>query len=170
LTDFGLSKLLEEVSPSYFHTKLAAVFKRSGKVGRGNSTVAETNPRWFAPELITQHEARSTHSDTWSFGMVCLEVMTGEQPFSDMPRDVTVAFYVSQGKTPARPGPNSPATSHGLDDNLWSLIRQCWNKKSKSRPSMTNVKEKLQQLQAPTTDQGTYILIMCISSYNFRWL
>ena len=41
------------------------------------SIIQGLNGRWIAPELIRGQEAREA-SDVWSFGMVVLELMTGE--------------------------------------------------------------------------------------------
>ena len=44
------------------------------------SIIQGLNGRWIAPELIRGQEAREA-SDVWSFGMVVLELMTGECGF-----------------------------------------------------------------------------------------
>lgn len=76
--------------------------------------------------------------------MLTLELMTGEQPFSNIPRDINVLYDLAKGKLPERPGPS--ATLRGLSDELWMLMRQCWHKKPESRPSMTDIKLKIEQL------------------------
>ncbi|RDB23999.1 Serine/threonine-protein kinase STY17 [Hypsizygus marmoreus] len=126
LSDFGLSKFLEDC-------------------GQGMTASPSVNPRWFAPELLRQTDPLSTHSDVWSFAMVCLELMTGEQPFSRISRDIIVLRELDQGKLPERPG--RQITAQGLSDDLWVLMKKCWHKRPESRPSMTYVKEKLAELR-----------------------
>lgn len=103
------------------------------------------NPRWFAPELLQQTAPVSTHSDVWSFAMVCLELMTGEPPFSNFRRDISVLRELDKGRTPDRPG--SRKAAQGFTDELWSLMKKCWNKKPDSRPSMSTIKEKLWEMR-----------------------
>jgi son of sevenless-like protein len=110
------------------------------------------NPRWFAPELLRQTDPLSTHSDVWSFAMVCLELITGEQPFSNISRDIIVMRELDQGKLPERPGRH--VTAQGLSDDLWSLMKKCWHKKPDSRPSMTYVKEKLAGIRGLPSTPG----------------
>jgi son of sevenless-like protein len=122
------------------------------QIGQGHTNPTSANPRWFAPELILQHKSRSMQSDVWSFGMLCLELMTGEHPFSDLPRDVNVTMQLARGKLPSRPGPL--ATARGLSDELWALMHQCWSKRPESRPSMTIIKSKLEHMKQRWPDIG----------------
>ncbi|KAG6861734.1 hypothetical protein C0995_012738 [Termitomyces sp. Mi166 len=123
MADFGISKILEDC-------------------GHDSSSSLNLNPRWSAPELLCQTDNRlSPSSDVWSFAMVCLELMTGEQPFESVTRDIVVLRELDQGKLPERPG--RQATAHGLKDELWSLMKQCWHIKPESRPTMTVVKNAL---------------------------
>ncbi|KDR72786.1 hypothetical protein GALMADRAFT_212816 [Galerina marginata CBS 339.88] len=56
LSHFGLSNFFEDC-------------------GQAATATHSLNPRWFAPELL--HSAPITmHSDVWSFGMVCLEMLS----------------------------------------------------------------------------------------------
>ncbi|KAF8061461.1 hypothetical protein FPV67DRAFT_1509075 [Lyophyllum atratum] len=126
LSDFGLSKFLEDC-------------------GQGMTSSQALNPRWFAPELFRQTDPLSPYSDVWSFAMVCLELMTGEQPFSRISRDIMVLRELDHGKLPERPG--RQVTAQGLSDDLWSLMKKCWHKKPEARPSMTDVKERLADIR-----------------------
>jgi son of sevenless-like protein len=84
--------------------------------------------------------------------MVCLELITGEQPFSYISRDIIVMRELDQGKLPERPGRH--VTAQGLSDDLWSLMKKCWHKKPDSRPSMTYVKEKLAGIRGLPSTPG----------------
>lgn len=77
--------------------------------------------------------------------MFALELMTGAKPFAYLPRDLMVIRELDQGRLPERPGPE--VTQRGLDNDLWNLLRKCWNKKPDSRPSMTTVRMKLADIR-----------------------
>jgi son of sevenless-like protein len=83
--------------------------------------------------------------------MVCLEIMTGEQPYSNIPRDITVLRELDHGKIPDRPA--RTFTARGLNDELWALMRRCWHKKPEVRPSMTLIKAKLAELRGMVAGQ-----------------
>jgi hypothetical protein len=76
--------------------------------------------------------------------MLCLELMTGAQPFKNRERDIQVALDLQFGKLPERP--KEPAVSRGLSDSLWIVMLQCWNKNPEMRPSMTRIKEMFKSL------------------------
>ncbi|KAF9050727.1 hypothetical protein BDZ89DRAFT_1098758 [Hymenopellis radicata] len=126
LSDFGLSKFFEDCA-------------------QGMSTSPSMNPRWSAPELFRNTGSYSTHSDVWSFGMVALELLTGEQPFNSLPRDITVLRELDNGKIPDRPV--AFAAPRGLHNELWELMRRCWHRKPASRPSISFVKTRLLELR-----------------------
>ncbi|KAF8892698.1 ras guanine nucleotide exchange factor domain-containing protein [Infundibulicybe gibba] len=125
LSDFGLSKLLEDC-------------------GQGMTSSPGVNPRWFAPELLRQNGPVSTHSDVWSFAMVCLELMTGDQPFHGVSgtspcygKLIRVRYLIDQ----------VVGYLARLTDELWALMKRCWNKKPEMRPSMTEIKSKLAEIR-----------------------
>ncbi|KAF8163016.1 ras guanine nucleotide exchange factor domain-containing protein [Crassisporium funariophilum] len=137
LCDFGLSKFLEDC-------------------GKGMTMSNSINPRWFAPELLKQTGPVSTHSDVWSFAMTCLEILSGEQPFSNITLDIAVMRNLDKGKLPDRPG--RLVTAQGLTDDMWALMRRCWHEKPKSRPSIADVKTALleiRELVAPIDSKPT---------------
>ncbi|KAJ7046529.1 ras guanine nucleotide exchange factor domain-containing protein [Mycena alexandri] len=126
LSGFGIANLTED-----------------GYNGIASSDMA--NPRWCAPELFRNNSSPSKQSDVWSFAMVSLELMTGQPPYNNIPRDIAVLHELEQGKIPARPG--RVATDRGLSDDLWAFMRKCWHKKPDSRPSATAATRKLLQLR-----------------------
>lgn len=128
LSDFGLSKFL-------------------GDCGQG-TTAPNVNPRWFAPEIVKGTGSFSKQSDIWSLGMAFLEILTGKQPFAEVPIDITVLNYINAGKTPKRP----KGKEHGLGDEMWSLIESCWKKKPESRPNIQVIKAKIAELRTKGTD------------------
>ncbi|KAF8181559.1 ras guanine nucleotide exchange factor domain-containing protein [Pholiota molesta] len=130
-------KLLIEVASGlrYLHQR-GIVHGDLRGCGKGMTTTNNINPRWFAPELLQQHGHVSTHSDVWSFGMVCLELLSGEVPFSSIPRDIAVLRELDNGKLPKHPGRS--ATGAGS---------KCWQRKPESRPSIEEIKKSLMVLK-----------------------
>jgi son of sevenless-like protein len=124
---------------------------------------ASINPRWFAPELLQQTAPASTHSDVWSFGMVCLEILSGHQPFNNISRDIVVMREIDNGKIPERPG-----RVVGLNDDVWALMRRCWTKKPEARPSIKEVKEKLLDIRRMPNSFGgnKFILSLFVTNIN----
>ncbi|KAF8964650.1 ras guanine nucleotide exchange factor domain-containing protein [Flammula alnicola] len=135
LSDFGLSKFLEDCR-------------------KGMTTSHSLNPRWFAPELLQQTGPLSTHSDVWSFGMICLEILSGEMPFRNFPRDIAVLRELDNGKLPDHPG--QIATLQGLSDDMWALMRRCWQKKPESRPPISDVKTSILAIRGIISGTGIF--------------
>ncbi|KAJ3507608.1 hypothetical protein NLJ89_g6206 [Agrocybe chaxingu] len=142
LSDFGLSKFLEDC-------------------GKGIHPNPSMNSRWLAPELIGEIGQVSTYSDVWSFAMVCLEVLSGEAPFSDMKHDDKVRQALENGNLPERPG--RVATSNGLSTEMWALMCKCWHKKPESRPSISNVKASLLAIRGMTPAIGIFLSSICMN-------
>ena len=117
--------------------------------------------RWAAPELFTpnpvslKHASTSHYTDVWSFGMLCLELMTGDRPFHHLTREILVAMDLQEGKLPERPG--DPATSRGLSEGLWAIMMRCWDHIPESRPSMIRVMEMLRPLLHTASPPGTQL-------------
>ncbi|TDL26204.1 kinase-like protein [Rickenella mellea] len=129
LADFGLSKMMEDIT--------GVPFTQS----RG---VSESY-RWFAPELCCGPGIISTRSDIFSFGMTILELITGEQPFSNIRRTPEVLIKMQNKERPIRPyGPNAPMmAARGLDDNMWDLLNQCWTHEPENRPTIERILAQL---------------------------
>ena len=131
----------------------------------GMTTLASINPRWFSPELLQQTAPASTHSDVWSFGMVCLEILSGHQPFNNISRDIVVMREIDNGRIPERPG-----RVVGLNDDVWALMRKCWTKKPEARPSIKEVKEKLLEIRGMSNLFGGYKLVIPLFVTNINVL
>lgn len=105
----------------------------------------------------------STSTDVWSFGMLCLELMTGCQPYNDVDNDITVAINLSKWQLPPRPGPM--VMEQGLTDDLWALMLKCWHKNPHQRPTMTEVKDKIKRIRdnftAPPRPGNYPIMCLC---------
>ncbi|TDL23005.1 kinase-like protein [Rickenella mellea] len=122
LGDFGLSRFRDFIESTLGST-----------TGNGTGTV-----RWQAPELLHNDNDgalvyASQESDMYSFGCVCIEVMTDEPPFAELKRDGAVVLAVSKGQKPQRP--TGDCVSRGLNDSLWELMMRCWDDEPNRRPT-----------------------------------
>ena len=93
--------------------------------------------RWMAPETFNPRVG-GTSSDIWSFGMVMYEVLTGQDPYYELPM-FTVIAKVSNGLTPSRPETIT-------NDKIWELMKSCWKMRPTERPSIKNVVARLDSL------------------------
>ncbi|KAJ7145910.1 kinase-like domain-containing protein [Mycena epipterygia] len=95
--------------------------------------------RWMAPELIAPEAfevpfGRTPQSDVYAFACVCLELYTGQPPFSDVQAATAVMRRVMKGVRPDRPS-GHPIMS----DQLWQYVKAFWSQYPASRPSTQTV-------------------------------
>ncbi|TFK42824.1 TKL/TKL-ccin protein kinase [Crucibulum laeve] len=130
ICDFGMSKLIEEVTEKSASATLTA----SGSA------------RWLAPELIEGAVSSPTKAaDTYSFAMAILELTTGKHPFAERKRDASVIHdIVVLKKTPYRPKDKDACV--WLTDDLWRLMQSCWHADALTRPSMELVSGRIQEI------------------------
>jgi serine/threonine protein kinase, bacterial len=78
---------------------------------------------YLAPELISGQEPGPA-GDVYGLGVTLYELIAGKPPFTGNPAAV---LHAHVSATPERPA--------GIDDRLWSLIRDCLAKSPAARPS-----------------------------------
>ncbi|KAF8610189.1 hypothetical protein BDV93DRAFT_540063 [Ceratobasidium sp. AG-I] len=125
LADFGLSRIVAE---------------EEGPVVASTSLSNAGSFRWMAPELF-ESDANSSSpvsaaSDVWSFGMLCLEVLTGLPPYQYCYNDGQVIAKLIHRILPDRPTPLDDMYELGLSDEMWVLMQRCWNWNAAARPEM----------------------------------
>ncbi|KAH8113199.1 kinase-like protein [Phellopilus nigrolimitatus] len=127
LADFGLAKIVDS---------------QASTMG-GTSFMGKGAMRWQAPELLDSSRFSgvpceiTTYSDVYAFASVCLEVFTGDVPFSHLRDGEVVLEIVIRDKRPPRPG--ASATERGLSDNMWALMQKCWTTHPFERPDIQSV-------------------------------
>ena len=103
--------------------------------------------RWMSPELLDPEQfgikdGRPTRgSDSYAFGMVILEVLSGHSPFKQY-REVVVMRMVLEGKRPERPTAQEGAR---FTDGLWQMLTLCWKSQRQNRPSIEAILEFLEK-------------------------
>jgi len=115
---------------------------------KGEQTYSSTRPpkhHWSAPEVL-QAEEPSIGSDTYSFGMVILELITNADPFAARPvsplyrSPYPLQRAIIGGTRPAFP--KDDFSRFGLvDENsaLWRMMKQSWAPDPETRPSDDDV-------------------------------
>lgn len=123
---------------------LACVMYSEDTLNTRTTTPEGQTERWAAPEVLEPDKFGVPgvifESDIHSFGMVMLEIFSGEIPYVDILRPTNVRAKIVNGDRPSRPN----ATDIGLSDEVWKLIERCWDQHWGNRPSMLSVVEVLQ--------------------------
>ncbi|CAM9161671.1 unnamed protein product [Ectocarpus sp. 6 AP-2014] len=104
-----------------------------------NDHTAETGTyRWMAPEVI-RHEPYSQAADVYSFGVVLWQIVARKQPFKGL-TPLQAAFSVArEGLRPQIP-PSAPLA-------VARLIRRCWHRSPDSRPSFSQIRSELPEIE-----------------------
>jgi hypothetical protein len=95
------------------------------------------------------------HSDVWSFAVALWELATGMKPYHDLNaaqvrstiwnavRDrvcVQAAVAIARGVRLPRPD--------GMQDDLWTLLNDCWAVDAAARPSVSEIMRRLAAMLA----------------------
>ncbi|WCJ37076.1 Protein kinase superfamily protein with octicosapeptide/Phox/Bem1p domain [Euphorbia peplus] len=123
--DFGLSKI-----------------KRNTLVSGG---VRGTLP-WMAPELLNGGSSKvSEKVDVFSFGIVLWEILTGEEPYSNMHYGAIIGGIVNNSLRPTIP-------KH-CDPEWKRLMEQCWSPNPLARPAFTEIAGRLRIMSTAAASQ-----------------
>ncbi|PRW57695.1 Serine threonine- kinase CTR1 [Chlorella sorokiniana] len=123
VADFNLSKILDT------------------DTGSGRSALANMNPRWLAPEILSG-EAATRASDVFSWGVVMWEILTLQLPWPHV-KTWAVVGKLTNGErlvAPPRdkvPGADTPAFQ-GLDAYV-TLMERCWAPRPEERPGFREI-------------------------------
>ncbi|KAJ7082147.1 kinase-like domain-containing protein, partial [Mycena epipterygia] len=122
LSNFGLATWMSEAEST---TAMAA-----------SSTDQARSVRWWSPELIDptrfgcQTFVRTSASDVYAYGCVCLELYSGRPPFSEVSDEVAM-LRVTQGERPQRPA--------DMSEELWRLVTAALAEDSRTRPTIHDI-------------------------------
>ncbi|KAG9025021.1 Ankyrin repeat and protein kinase domain-containing protein 1 [Tulasnella sp. UAMH 9824] len=77
-------------------------------------------------------------TDVYASGGLILTVMSGKPPFWGL-RDSAILLRIIQNRTPkSEEHPELPP-----DDELWNLMRRCWDTDPNARPTMREVRREV---------------------------
>lgn len=137
VADFGLAKLKHEIT-SYSHL-----------------THNMGTRRYMAPEIFGANKddvhlehAYPMKADVYSFGVICSEILTGEEPYIDVA--LSSLYSELTGEIPLRPRLPSSCPS-----SLSSLICACWHADPRERPAFGDVCKVLKYISGVQTLPGT---------------
>jgi serine/threonine protein kinase len=127
--DFNMSRIMEES-------------------GQGSS-LAGTNPRWLAPELLAGEPA-GIASDVFAFGVVMWEILTWELPWAkDNPW--SVAHIVGNGGRLTIPNrwdlPGLDTNQFARLDDYLDLMQRCWAQNPYDRPGFSEIIPELKRME-----------------------
>lgn len=88
---------------------------------------------WSSPEILKEQKlspSNLTYSDdSYSFGMICWEVLTSNNPFSGYGEKQLIESVVNQSLRPFIP--------KEIPDDITNLIKSCWNEDPGKRPEFS---------------------------------
>jgi serine/threonine protein kinase len=96
------------------------------------------DPRYTAPESLKNRP--TLKSDVFSFGFILYELLTGMAGFSPAESSASVVRQISLEKV-------RPEIPTFLPPGVQSLIRDCWEQKSRNRPTFSQIQRRLAETE-----------------------
>ncbi|KAG0605822.1 hypothetical protein M758_9G090400 [Ceratodon purpureus] len=130
IADFGLTKM------------------KNDSTGYGTHTLNTGTRRWMAPEIwkfadMLEEPAPSDRfypkkMDVFSFGIICSGILTGEEPYQVLPKEI-----YKQMKEGVRP--DLPSRTPAM---LAALVKKCWDENPRRRPEFSAICTELRFIKA----------------------
>ncbi|XP_038703752.1 uncharacterized protein LOC119999973 isoform X2 [Tripterygium wilfordii] len=102
---------------------------------------------WMAPELLNGSSSRvSEKVDVFSFAISMWEILTGEEPYANMHCGAIIGGIVKNTLRPTIP--------ECCDPEWRKLMEQCWSPDPESRPSFTEITNRLRSMSMALQTKG----------------
>jgi serine/threonine protein kinase len=113
------------------------------------SSVAATNPRWLAPEILSG-KGYTFASDVFAFGVILWELLTWTVPWPDHGPWQVVAMITEGRQRPETPTSMDQLKGGGFPGiNLYTdLMQDCWHQDAEARPSFAVIISRLRAMLA----------------------
>lgn len=106
--------------------------------------------RWMAPEML-KCKYYDKKVDTYSFGLILWEMVTGSIPYKDMTPSQAAFAVLHKNLRPVIPEDCPP--------NMRALIEQCWSLRPDKRPEFWQVVKVLEQFESSVARDGTLNMV-----------
>ena len=80
--------------------------------------------------------------------MTALELYSGLKPYHQYERDHVVYSQITSGQAPARKDYPNFDKYAPLPDETWALLEKCWEKEPEKRPTIQDVVDELDRINA----------------------
>ncbi|KAE9609764.1 putative mitogen-activated protein kinase kinase kinase TKL-Pl-6 family [Lupinus albus] len=102
---------------------------------------------WMAPELLNGSSSLvSEKVDVFSFGIVMWELLTGQEPYTDLHYGAIIGGIVSNTLRPPIP--------ESCDQEWRLLMEMCWSAEPSERPSFTEIANELHSMATKIFPKG----------------
>ena len=126
IADFGLSRTMQG---SFLSTQ--------GVIG---------TCQWMSPEVLMGGHNVTEKSDVFSFGVILYEIVTRQKPWSHFQMPQQIAVQIFKGHRLEMPD--------GVQPEILSLVKDCWQEDPTVRPSFTSILERLTLLKSITPPES----------------
>ena len=94
-------------------------------------------PHWMAPELLDSNSGYDMKVDVYSYGIVLWEILTRSVPYRGLESAQIIARVLTTDLRPPMP--------EGAPPEIAMLIRQCWDRDPRARPTFTDILRRFKQ-------------------------
>ncbi|CAE6485878.1 unnamed protein product [Rhizoctonia solani] len=107
--------------------------------------------RWKAPEILdsaSDNPPLEPSSDIWSWAMTALQLYSGLVPYYQYQKNQRICDQIWSGRIPKREDYPDFDKYAPLPDKTWALLVRCWNKEPEDRPTIQDVVDELDRINA----------------------